>query len=74
MNALQAFGAAFDVPRDPRSAEYRDGALRILKLRLEGVALPPCPFPMPSAQADAWWAGTDEGHRIANRVRDTGRA
>jgi len=52
-------------PRDKRSPEY----MRAIKERLdwyadgkpeEGVSNP---YPLGTAQADAWWAGNQEGHR-----------
>lgn len=55
--------AAFDVPRDPRSAAYRDGARSLLLFKLVDKALKN-PFEAGTAHADAWWAGKDEGMSI----------
>jgi hypothetical protein len=57
------FTKAFNVPRDPRSPEYKAGALYILRLKTGGERQR-CPYEAGSSQADAWHAGTDEGHRI----------
>ncbi len=56
------FSDAFDRPRHPRSDEYKAGfrvgashVLDALKVELEP------PYPLGSAQADAWFAGAQEG-------------
>ncbi|WP_220814109.1 hypothetical protein [Pseudomonas paralcaligenes] len=48
----------------PRSAEYQAGCLYILQRKLEDGEAIFCPYGIPSAQADAWFAGCDEGHRM----------
>lgn len=55
--------AAFDVPRDPRSAAYRDGARSLLLFKLVDRPLKN-PFEVGTAHADAWWAGRAEGMHI----------
>ena len=56
---------AFFGPRDPRSKEYKSGVLAALKFRLgESCAVGMCPYPLGSAQQDAWFSGIDEGHRL----------
>jgi hypothetical protein len=59
----QLFNAAFNMPRDPRSAEYKAGVRAVLRYRAMGECIR-CPHPMGTAQADAFYSGTDEGHRI----------
>ncbi len=61
--ALELFKTLFDGPRDPRSAEYQEGCLYILRRKLDGIGKKDCPYRMPSAQADAWIAGCEEGLR-----------
>ncbi|HFT8585419.1 TPA: hypothetical protein ACGSTF_004722 [Pseudomonas aeruginosa] len=60
-NAQALFKTLFDGPRDPRSAEYQAGCLYILRRKLDGIEKQDCPYRMPSAQADAWLAGCQEG-------------
>ena len=65
--AQEIFEAAFRKPRDPRSDEYKAGVLNILRFRLgelNGKA-GHCPYYIGTAQADAYFAGCDEGHRLA---------
>jgi hypothetical protein len=62
---------AFDVPRDPRSAEYKAGVRSILTLRLGGVAKP-FPYRLGTVEADAYLAGQDEGNRIWRTLQDDG--
>jgi len=59
----QLFNAAFDKPRDPRSAEYKEGVRATLMYRLTGDRVR-CPYAPQLAQSDAWYAGTEEGHLI----------
>lgn len=56
---------AFSGPRAPRSPEYLAGVLATLKFRLGEAESMPLPYTVGTAQADAWFAGTNEGHRIA---------
>ena len=72
--AQQLFDDAFDVPREPRSAEYKAGVLYILERRCGEIEKSLCPYPMGSAQSDAWYSGTDEGHRIFNAHREAKHA
>lgn len=55
--------ASFEVARDPRSAAYRAGARDLLISKLCDTTLR-SPFPLGTAQADAWFAGRDEGVSI----------
>jgi hypothetical protein len=59
----QLFNAAFNIARDPRSAEYKAGVRAVLQYRATGERVR-CTHPMGTAQADAFYAGVDEGHRI----------
>lgn len=59
------FAAAFNMPRDPRSPEYKQGVLDALRFRLGEGSTVRCPYPPESAQSDAYFAGVDEGHRRA---------
>lgn len=56
---------AFAGYRTPCSQEYRAGVLAALKFRLGEAEDMPLPYTVGTAQADAWFAGTNEGHRIA---------
>jgi hypothetical protein len=56
----KAFGPG--VIRDPRSPEYQAGVLAAIRFRVDGGRIGN-PFPVASAQSDAFYAGTDEGHR-----------
>lgn len=51
---------AFGPGRQPRSAEYQAGVRALLLKRTLCRPLV-CPHPHGSAQADAWYAGVDEG-------------
>ena len=54
---------AFFKARHPRSDEYRNGARDLLLLKLVEKPLKN-PFTPGTAQADAWWAGVEEGKTI----------
>lgn len=69
--AQEIFATAFAGPRDARSREYKSGVLAALQFRLGEVKKLRCPFDAGTAQADAWFAGTDEGHRRAREVTET---
>lgn len=61
------FEEAFSTSRDPRSDEYKHGVIDILKLRLResDEASGKHKYKLGTAQADAYFAGCDEGHRLA---------
>jgi len=63
--AQQVFDIAFRKARDERSAEYKLGVLNCLKVRLDGEKNLSCPYPTGSAQADAYFAGIDEGRALS---------
>jgi hypothetical protein len=69
MTAQELFDQAFNVPRDPRSAQYKQGCLYIIRLKLGECRSEPCPYPIGTAHADAWLFGAEEGHKIYNRYR-----
>lgn len=66
MTPEQILEQAFDPAkfRDPRSPEYKAGVLAALKFRLQGHPIT-LPYPVGTAQADAFFSGLDEGHRLA---------
>jgi hypothetical protein len=49
--------------RTPCSPEYRLGVLAALKYRMQGISME-LPYAVGTAQADAWFAGANEGHRL----------
>lgn len=63
--AQRIFDIAFGKTRDARSDEYKLGVLNCLKVRLDGAKNITCPYPAGSAQADAYYAGVDEGRALA---------
>lgn len=71
MSVVQLFTKAFHSQRDPRSDEYKAGCLAALRYRAGEADSMTCPYPAGTARADAWYAGTDEGHAI---WRDVERA
>ncbi len=66
----RVFNEVFSVPRDPRSDEYKIGVMAILILKLDGGERRRCPYELGTCQADAWFAGTDEGHAIVSVYSD----
>lgn len=66
--AYEIFDEAFSKPRDPRSDEYRQGVIDILQFRLreKNNTYRPERYKIGTASADAYYAGCDEGHRLAN--------
>ena len=64
------FDAAFNVPRDLRSDAYKMGCLATLRFRVEGQRMD-SPFDEGTAESDAWYAGTAEGHAIWRHYRET---
>jgi len=65
--AYEIFDAAFAKPRDQRSDEYRHGVIDILKYRLgeANKVFGKKQYVLGTARADAYFAGCDEGHRLA---------
>lgn len=56
---------AFAKPRDQRSAEYMLGCLHVLESKTSGTKHT-CPYPIGTAQADAYFSGCSEGVHIFN--------
>ena len=65
---------AFFLGRYARSEEYRLGVRAILAYKLAGEPLPPLPYQLGSCEADAYFAGQDEGRGILKRKREKGGA
>lgn len=63
--AAELFEAAFSASRDPRSKEYKEGVLNTLRFRLNESDAIRCRYEAGTASADAYFAGCDEGHRLA---------
>lgn len=63
------FASAFDVPRDPRSSEYKAGVRAALQFRVDGTPIIR-PYPVGSAGDDAFDGGLAEGHAIWRRAQD----
>lgn len=63
--AMEIFEAAFSTSRAARSEEYKAGVLAALRFRLQEADGVPCGYEMGTASADAYFAGCDEGHRLA---------
>lgn len=59
--------AAFDRPRDPRSDAYKTGARAHLQHVLNNKNTV-VPYPLGTAEADAFFAGVDEGRAIVMRA------
>jgi len=68
MKANELFEKAFNAPREARSDEYKDGVLQALQFKTEEIDGVSFPYKMGTAQADAWFAGLDEGKRIFERT------
>ncbi|MDQ2820821.1 MAG: hypothetical protein M3Y65_10555 [Pseudomonadota bacterium] len=61
---------AFFPGRAPRSAEYRQGCQAALEYRILGRRMPPGYAPG-CCEADAWFAGAEEGRAIWRRKCET---
>jgi hypothetical protein len=57
---------AFFPGRAPRSAEYRQGCQAALEYRILARRMH-APYPAGCSEADAWFAGVEEGHAIWRR-------
>jgi len=58
--------AAFNCPRDPRSDAYVLGVRELLKCKAMGVKFH-CRYKPGTAEADAFYSGSDEGNAIWRR-------
>lgn len=65
MTAQAIFDEAFKPGRAPRSDAYKQGVMACLRVRVDGLAYEACPYPEGSAQADAYFAGVEEGRQLA---------
>jgi hypothetical protein len=63
--------AAFNRPRDPRSDAYKLGVRELLANRVMGVNFR-CPYKLGTAEADAFFAGSDEGRTIWQKHQEAG--
>lgn len=57
----------------PRSAAYRQGAIAVLRFKLDGLHVP-FPYRTGTAEADAYFAGNDRGWALWHRVQEDMRA
>jgi len=69
--AEEILKAAFNKPRNPRSNEYKCGALAALKYRLGEEAETKLPYVLGSVQADAWFSGLLEGRFLAKEYQES---
>jgi len=53
-----------------RSQEYRLGLLDLLRYRVEGIPLPTKRFELGTAQADAYWAGSEHGVYLWREMKE----
>ena len=65
LTAQVVFDKAFEPGREPRSDAYKQGVLACLRVRIDGMELVKCPFPAGTAEADAYYAGVNEGRALA---------
>ena len=67
--AKELFGTAFSSAnfRDARSRPYRDGVLASLRYWMGEAEHLSQPHDLGTAEADAWFYGTEEGARIARQ-------
>ena len=66
LHVERAISLAFFPGRAPRSAEYREGCRAALEYRILGRSMGPG-YPAGCCEADAWFAGVEEGHAIWRR-------
>ena len=62
--------AAFDRPREHRSAAYKAGVRAALVLSFDCITRP-VPYSIGTAEADAFFAGEAEGRQIIARTWET---
>lgn len=62
--AAALYEQAWNKPRTPRSAEYKDGTWELLRYQLGETDKCLAPYEPGTAEADAFWAGADEGWQI----------
>jgi len=71
--ATQLYQKAFHPTRDARSAAYQAGVLDTLNFKESGTELKH-PFEPGSAEADAWFAGNQEGHNLWRDHQEDGKS
>jgi hypothetical protein len=64
----QLFAKEFDPSRPPRSQPYKQGVRAILEYKLAGKPLPKLPFALGTVEADAYFAGQNEGRDIVRAI------
>jgi len=62
--AQDLFDKAFGYPRDARSGAYRAGVLDAIRYWMGERLHLSVPFSIGTAEADAWFYGTEEGARL----------
>ena len=67
--ALEIYNDAFHSSRTARSPEYHEGVLAALRFRVAGEPML-YPYPVGFARADAWFAGTLEGHALWRAAKE----
>lgn len=79
LTAQRVFDHAFrpETGREPRSPQYREGVLALLKFRMAESESLECPYGLGTPECDAWFSGTDEGRALArerNRILGEGES
>jgi len=70
LKVSQLMDQAFFPGRAPRSAAYQEGCRAALEHRIQGRRMY-LPYPTGTSEADAWFAGVQEGHCIGRKLYDT---
>lgn len=65
LTAQAVFDKAFTQGRNPRSDAYKQGVMDCLRTRIEGELPKKCPYILGTADADAYFAGRDEGRALS---------
>ena len=65
LTAQAVFDKAFTPGRNPRSDAYKQGVMDCLRIRVDGEVPKKCPYILGTAEADAYFAGVDEGRVLA---------
>lgn len=70
MNAQEICDAVFSPKRarNPRSQAYKTGCLHALQHRLDDKPMGRMPYDLGTAEADAYFAGCDEGRLLATMI------
>lgn len=72
MNAAveRIMAARFNPGATPRSLPYHEGLRAMLAHRLDGMPFAASPYPVGTPEADAYFAGQDEGRVLARIEQD----